>query len=162
MAPSRALLRRIASASAQQCMRPAPRLLTTVSTRPQQISRCSALQPRHTAFPAKSCMRSYSVQANAAPTPPDYLNEAELHIFNKIKGELEPVKLEVRMQHRLCPIPCGRGDGSSRISYTDPDTRENHNARCTVSCKSYVQCGVGEAQDGHMVSEARQHSCGLR
>jgi hypothetical protein len=30
------------------------------------------------------------------PEPPDYLNEAELHIFNKIKAELAPAKLEVR------------------------------------------------------------------
>lgn len=40
--------------------------------------------------------RSYSAQANGAPEPPDFLNEAELHVFNKIKGELEPTKLEVR------------------------------------------------------------------
>jgi|TARA_R110002003_G_scaffold274_2_gene18009 hypothetical protein len=40
-------------------------------------------------------MRSYSQTAAAAPEPPEYLNEAELHIFNKIKTELEPVKLEV-------------------------------------------------------------------
>ncbi|KAF2638602.1 bola-like protein, partial [Massarina eburnea CBS 473.64] len=31
-----------------------------------------------------------------APEPPDYLNERELHIFNKVKGALEPVKLEVQ------------------------------------------------------------------
>lgn len=40
--------------------------------------------------------RAYSAQASGAPEPPDFLNEAELHIFNKIRGELEPTKLEVR------------------------------------------------------------------
>lgn len=37
-------------------------------------------------------------------TPPDYLNEKELHIFNKIKESLEPVKLEVRTVFHLHPI----------------------------------------------------------
>lgn len=27
--------------------------------------------------------------------PPDYLSEGELHVFNKIKQELEPIRLEV-------------------------------------------------------------------
>ncbi|CAN9286239.1 unnamed protein product [Alternaria alternata] len=36
------------------------------------------------------------MSASAAPEAPDYLNEAELHVFNKIKSELEPVKLEVQ------------------------------------------------------------------
>ncbi|KAF2003162.1 bola-like protein, partial [Amniculicola lignicola CBS 123094] len=34
--------------------------------------------------------------SSTAPEPPDYLNEKELHIFNKVKGELEPVRLEVQ------------------------------------------------------------------
>jgi len=29
------------------------------------------------------------------PEPPDYLNEAELHLFNKIKAALQPVGLKV-------------------------------------------------------------------
>lgn len=44
--------------------------------------------------------RSYSSpSADSGPDavqPPDYLNEKELHVFNKIKAELEPVRLEVR------------------------------------------------------------------
>ncbi|KAF2277783.1 bola-like protein [Westerdykella ornata] len=39
--------------------------------------------------------RPYS-QPATAPEPPDYLNDAERHIFDKIKAELEPVKLEVQ------------------------------------------------------------------
>jgi hypothetical protein len=45
---------------------------------------------------APGTTRAYSAQAAGAPEPPDFLNEAELHIFNKIRGELEPTKLEVR------------------------------------------------------------------
>ncbi|KAH4117183.1 hypothetical protein HBI88_142880 [Parastagonospora nodorum] len=52
-------------------------------------------QPHHTRFLATS-IRSYSQQATTGPVAPDYLNEAELHVFNKIKGELDPVKLEVQ------------------------------------------------------------------
>jgi len=33
--------------------------------------------------------------ATSTPEPPDYLDEAELHIFNKIKSELQPARLEV-------------------------------------------------------------------
>ncbi|KAF2448185.1 bola-like protein [Karstenula rhodostoma CBS 690.94] len=93
MAPSRALL-----VVAQ--LRPSPRLLP--ATR-RTISSCaqahrSRLSPAllsgpTRAFPALSSRRAY---ATAAPEPPDYLNEAELHIFNKIKAELQPVKLEVQ------------------------------------------------------------------
>ncbi|KAF2085229.1 bola-like protein, partial [Saccharata proteae CBS 121410] len=32
----------------------------------------------------------------SGPEPPDYLSEGELHIFEKIKAHLEPVKLEVQ------------------------------------------------------------------
>lgn len=34
--------------------------------------------------------------AAAAPEPPDYLSEGELHVFNKIKDNLDPVRLEVQ------------------------------------------------------------------
>lgn len=97
MAPSRALL-----VVAQ--LRPSPRLLP--ATR-RAISSCAqAHRPRLSpallsgptrAFPALSSRRAY---ATAAPEPPDYLNEAELHIFNKIKAELQPVTLEVRFVPR--------------------------------------------------------------
>ncbi|KAG9197720.1 hypothetical protein G6514_001111 [Epicoccum nigrum] len=39
---------------------------------------------------------SGQIPLHGAPEPPDFLNEAELHIFNKIRGELEPTKLEVQ------------------------------------------------------------------
>ncbi|KAL7776360.1 hypothetical protein CFE70_006776 [Pyrenophora teres f. teres 0-1] len=39
---------------------------------------------------------SPTIQPIATVTAPDYLNEAELHVFNKIQAELEPVKLEVQ------------------------------------------------------------------
>jgi hypothetical protein len=47
---------------------------------------------------APGTTREYSAQAAGAPEPPDFLNEAELHIFKKIRGELEPTKLEVRVR----------------------------------------------------------------
>lgn len=37
-------------------------------------------------------------QAGNAPQPPDYLSEGELEIFNKIKAELDPTRLEVHIQ----------------------------------------------------------------
>ncbi|KAF2678162.1 bola-like protein, partial [Lentithecium fluviatile CBS 122367] len=40
--------------------------------------------------------RAYSTPSAPPPEPPDYLNEAELRIFNKVKVELEPVRLEVQ------------------------------------------------------------------
>ncbi|KAH7076171.1 bola protein [Paraphoma chrysanthemicola] len=97
MAPSRAILRCITSASVLPHIRPTLRPISTPAN-----SRCmtttSALHyspVQHTGFPA-ICTRSYSQASAAAPEPPEYLNEAELHIFNKIKTELEPVKLEVQ------------------------------------------------------------------
>ncbi|KAF2821412.1 bola-like protein [Ophiobolus disseminans] len=96
MAPSRALIRRIAFTSTQPHMRPSPRLFSAFLCKPQKVPHRSHLQIRNTEFPASKCVRQYSSQASAAPEAPDYLNEAELHIFNKIKGELEPVKLEVQ------------------------------------------------------------------
>ncbi len=67
---------------------------TAVAVRPQCIhaSALRRLQTPHISI------RAYSAQASGAPEPPDFLNEAELHIFNKIRGELEPTKLEVRRQ----------------------------------------------------------------
>ncbi len=40
-------------------------------------------------------MRWYSQSAVSEPQPPEHLNEAELHVFNKVKKELEPVRLDV-------------------------------------------------------------------
>ncbi|KAF2126117.1 bola-like protein [Dothidotthia symphoricarpi CBS 119687] len=101
MAPSRALLRRIARAS----IHPTPRLLSTsahtrtpLTIRSQTSSLCS-LSARPT--PPLLSRPSYSPAHPTRPysqsaEPPDYLNEAELHVFNKIKAELDPVKLEVQ------------------------------------------------------------------
>jgi hypothetical protein len=98
MAPSRSLLlRRITSATVTPCLRPTTRLLTTSATTLRRIQQPSALQHglwRRSQFSAP-CARLYAQSASAAPEAPDYLNEAELHVFNKIKAELEPVKLEV-------------------------------------------------------------------
>jgi hypothetical protein len=98
MAPSRALLlRRIASATVTPCLRPTTRLLTTSAITLRRTQQPSALQHglwRQSQFSAP-CTRLYSQSASTAPEAPDYLNEAELHVFNKIMAELEPVKLEV-------------------------------------------------------------------
>ena len=98
MAPSRALLlRRITSATVAPCLRPSTRLLTTSVTKIRRTQLAPALQyglSRQSEFSAPRT-RSYSESASAAPEAPDYLNEAELHVFNKMKAELEPVKLEV-------------------------------------------------------------------
>ncbi|KAJ4343114.1 hypothetical protein N0V95_006762 [Ascochyta clinopodiicola] len=97
MAPSRAILiRRITSACVRPQIRnrPSARLLSTSATvvRPQCIRATALLQLQAT----RTSARPYSAQASGAPQPPDFLNEAELHVFNKIKGELEPTKLEVQ------------------------------------------------------------------
>ncbi|KAL1796611.1 hypothetical protein ACET3X_005151 [Alternaria dauci] len=99
MAPSRAvLLRRIASATATRCLRPTSRLLATSPSALCRVDQSSALRSRlsqQSQIPTL-CTRSYSQSTGAAPEAPDYLNEAELYVFNKIKAELEPVKLEVQ------------------------------------------------------------------
>ncbi|KAH7408515.1 bola protein [Phaeosphaeria sp. MPI-PUGE-AT-0046c] len=102
MAPSRALLRRITSASIKSythtLLRPTARCHSTSVVRPQCSTRLATptSKPVRCTHPALSSIRSYSQPASSAPEPPDYLNEAELHIFNKITGELDPVKLEVQ------------------------------------------------------------------
>jgi hypothetical protein len=105
MAPSRAVAARVATACMRTQTQPgrlAPRLFSTTAASTQYTARtqfASALRssrPLVPSFPA----RSYSQEAGAAPEPPEFLSEGELHIFNKIKAELEPVKLEV------CFYPC--------------------------------------------------------
>ncbi|KAF2270265.1 bola-like protein [Lojkania enalia] len=100
MAPSRALFRYRSIAQ----RRPSPRLLSPVChVQYQQTahltyhsvlltalslgpSRCSSLITK----------RWYSQRNTTPPEPPDYLNEAELNVFHKIRTELDPVKLEVQ------------------------------------------------------------------
>ncbi|KAF2248479.1 bola-like protein [Trematosphaeria pertusa] len=105
MAPSRALLlHRIATNASAHLPPPPHRALSTAAyaARPPRRSgrRQTALYPRPPSrhvFPASEpASRSYSAAPASAPEPPDYLNERELHIFNKIRAELEPVKLEVQ------------------------------------------------------------------
>ncbi|KAG9189386.1 hypothetical protein G6011_06254 [Alternaria panax] len=99
MAPSRAiLLRRITSAAATPCLRSTRRLLTISPSalcraRQSPALRSGLLRQAQLSTP---CTRSYSQSASVTPEAPDYLNEAELHVFNKIKAELDPVKLEVQ------------------------------------------------------------------
>ncbi|KAJ8108148.1 hypothetical protein OPT61_g8374 [Boeremia exigua] len=97
MAPSRALLiRRIAYASMRSPIRMhAGAILPSIpaaACRPQCI-RSAALTRLQT---SQASIRAYSAQASGAPEPPDFLNDAELQVFNKIRGELEPTKLEVQ------------------------------------------------------------------
>ncbi|RMZ67873.1 Altered inheritance of mitochondria 1 [Pyrenophora seminiperda CCB06] len=98
MAPSRAfLLRRIASVARTPFSPLGVRLITTSFRRPS-TRQLPVLQPSLSKQSQSSihCMRPYSQSANPTPQAPDYLNEAELHVFNKIQAELEPVKLEVQ------------------------------------------------------------------
>lgn len=98
MAPSRAALVRITSALAQSQSRPAARFWSTFTPQTRSLDDVSARYrgpTRHTCFPAAHA-RAYSQSPSTALEPPDYLNEAELHVFNKIKAQLEPVKLEVQ------------------------------------------------------------------
>jgi hypothetical protein len=116
MAPSRALKRFATSAPQAQAQLSQP-LHTMRNIRSAYVRTCnhrplSTLPARtQTTFQARSwaqraspirhnLRRPYSSQsADNTPDavqPPDYLNEKELHVFNKIKAELEPVRLEVR------------------------------------------------------------------
>ncbi|KAJ4355724.1 uncharacterized protein N0V89_003744 [Didymosphaeria variabile] len=96
MAPSRALLL-VTHLRPSPCLLPAARRTISSCAQTHRSPLAQALFPGPTrkvrTFPALSSRREY---ATAAPEPPDYLNEAELHIFNKIKAELQPVNLEVQ------------------------------------------------------------------
>ncbi|OAK97096.1 bola-like protein [Phaeosphaeriaceae sp. SRC1lsM3a] len=103
MAPSRALLRCISStpskpATATLLLRPLSRSHCTSVVGLQHSTRLTTPTSRRvrSTHLAITSTRSYSQPASSAPEPPDYLNEAELHIFHKIKQELDPVKLEVQ------------------------------------------------------------------
>jgi len=97
MALSRARLR-IPYALAQPQLRPTPHLHFTSTT--PALRHCGRSTrhlrkiPPSTVLPP--CTRAYSQPPSAVvPEPPDYLNEAELHLFNKIKAALQPVGLKV-------------------------------------------------------------------
>ncbi|GME61617.1 bola-like protein [Neofusicoccum parvum] len=107
MAPSRAASRLAARLSTRRCTRPASAHALARSWTPVTRSYAQLLLPH-----ARPALRSAHVSSSllqqcpaaprrnfsaaAAPEPPDYLSEGELHVFNKIKDNLEPVRLEVQ------------------------------------------------------------------
>lgn len=97
MAPSRALFVAAHLRSSPRLLPAAPRTIRTCAQAHRLRLRPALFSGPTRAFPALSSRRGYATEA---PEPPDYLNEAELHIFNKIKTELQPVKLEVRSRPR--------------------------------------------------------------
>jgi len=50
----------------------------------------------HSRRPYSQAAGSSGDSSSSALDPPDYLSEGELHVFNKIKAELDPVNLEVQ------------------------------------------------------------------
>ncbi|KAF2187240.1 bola-like protein [Zopfia rhizophila CBS 207.26] len=98
MAPSRAL----SSCAAFVQLRQPPCLLSTtcririqptspLAIRPDPSQETFLSQSHH-----PSTSRRWYSQDSKPPEPPDYLSEGELHVFNKIKAELDPVRLEVQ------------------------------------------------------------------
>ncbi|TLD16588.1 uncharacterized protein PgNI_02562 [Pyricularia grisea] len=68
---------------------PARRLRTPCALQPHVVASYStASQPDATRPPSQ--------QANSAPEKPDYLNEAETEIWNRLMAEFEPVELVVQ------------------------------------------------------------------
>ncbi|EUC29818.1 hypothetical protein COCCADRAFT_105549 [Bipolaris zeicola 26-R-13] len=98
MAPSRAfLLRPIAFGNATLRLPLTSPLITKFATPLKRTLHSSTLWSRPVRQPQLCiCKRAYSQSASTTLQAPDYLNEAELHVFNKLKSELEPVKLEVQ------------------------------------------------------------------
>ncbi|KAG9539346.1 hypothetical protein KCU77_g11106, partial [Aureobasidium melanogenum] len=104
MAPSRAVFRSASTAFA--AFRTSSRTLASAAPAARQLHHISSstrtLLPRNTlsaTFTTTSARRSNSLDASAeAPSAveaPDYLDEKELHIFQKLAAELSPTKLEV-------------------------------------------------------------------
>lgn len=138
MAPSRIhlnVIRRIASHSTPHPVRLRPRLLSTAASTTHAVRRAAALHagPARTPHFPTICTRSYSQSTAASPEPPDYLNEAELHVFNKIKAELEPVKLEVH-------FPFSTRTELGALAWMTPIAIPITAPR---ACTSYFSCGVG-------------------
>ena len=103
MAPSRAILRSASTAFASLRISSSRTLASTAPSRARQLHHLSLpARPLLTsnALPITPFRRSNSTDAATAETPsaveaPDYLDEKELHIFQKLAQELEPTKLEV-------------------------------------------------------------------
>lgn len=96
MAPSRALLLSTRLRASPRRL-PCPRRTLTTTTTPHRSLLRPAVQPSgHPPRAVPPFFLPARRYATSTPEAPDYLNEAELHIFNKIKAELQPVNLEVR------------------------------------------------------------------
>ncbi|KAH0145995.1 hypothetical protein KCU67_g12415, partial [Aureobasidium melanogenum] len=105
MAPSRIVLRSASSAFA--ALRTSSRTLASAAPAARQLHHISSstrtLLPRNTlsaTFTTTPTRRfnssDTSVEAPSAVEAPDYLDEKELHIFQKLAAELSPTKLEVQ------------------------------------------------------------------
>ncbi|THY93822.1 bola-like protein [Aureobasidium pullulans] len=103
MAPSRAVVRNATITFA--ALRTSSRTSTSLVTR--QLHHLSIARPianTRTTLPTLYTRRFNSSEAasaaaapeSAAVEAPDYLDEKELHIFQKLNAELEPTKLEVQ------------------------------------------------------------------
>jgi stress-induced morphogen len=84
---------------------------------------------------------------------PDYLNEAELHIFNKIKGEMEPTKLEVCVKPDLNFVYPEIGAGAwltpIAIMHSRPNTSEISIA-AHRACTSSEHCSILRGRCGEL------------
>ncbi|KAH7061085.1 bola protein [Macrophomina phaseolina] len=102
MAPSRAAVSRIAAFAARSTRRCASAASARAPVRLTPSYHASSLlappAPARAPVSLRQCVpaarRAMSIAA--APEPPDYLSEGELHVFNKIKDNLVPVRLEVQ------------------------------------------------------------------
>lgn len=56
----------------------------------------ASLQPQFAANRAAALAFSRSYSSETPVTPPDYLDEGELRVFNLLKEGLQPISLEVR------------------------------------------------------------------
>ncbi|KAF2456404.1 bola protein [Lineolata rhizophorae] len=96
MAPSRALSRVIAARSSRFLEVPAPCRLQNHATRSPPYIRFEFDRIPRYALLQWQGIRPYTAQAPTAPEAPEYLTKGELEVFNKLKGELAPQKLEVQ------------------------------------------------------------------
>ncbi|CAD0110174.1 unnamed protein product [Aureobasidium uvarum] len=104
MAPSRAVLRSASTALA--ALRSSSRTLASAALPARQLHHLSpssrSTLTRRFVLTTSPSLRHNSSDAAAAPSPataveaPDYLDEKELHIFQKLAAELSPTKLEVQ------------------------------------------------------------------
>lgn len=70
---------------------------TSAQASPSQ-SRCLSTSRTLYQGPNVQAVASTTAQEDGGVSAPDYLSEGELEVFNKLKRELEPTKLEVRLR----------------------------------------------------------------